>query len=160
MKKAILSVLSALSTSIFLSSTVFATTNLGTLSYWESDSNTIRRWNERSINIYCEKLNSNNSFTFLVGIDHGCEQWDDVPGITLSSSANDSYSSAPIQIHGGTMEQVNSYGEFTVTSSHNGITRSFSVPEGTWTYGSISKTGELTNRVVACIIDKDHTPDK
>ena len=38
-----------------LSTTAFAATNLGTLSYWYSDSDTIGRWDESSVKVYKDK---------------------------------------------------------------------------------------------------------
>ena len=160
MRKAILAVLLCFSMLTALSTTAFAATNLGTLSYWYSDSDTIGRWDESSVKVYKDKLNSNASFYFSAGMTHACGQWDDVTGMTLTSSSSSSYTSAPIKFHGGTMDEVNAYGEFTVTSSHNGVTQRTSSVEGTWTYGSSSKTGRLVVGAVGCIIDKDRTTDQ
>lgn len=64
MRKAILAVLLCFSMLTALSTTAFAATNLGTLSYWYSDSDTIGRWDESSVKVYKDKLNSNASFFF------------------------------------------------------------------------------------------------
>lgn len=141
-----------------LSITALAATNLGTLSYWYSDSDKIARWDKSSINVNISKLNSNASFYFINGIGHGCNQWDDTLGITLKYGS--SYTSAPIKFYGGTKDEVSAYGDFTISSSTNGVTQRTLSVEGTWKYGNTSKDGYLLSSAIGCIIDKDHTTDE
>lgn len=156
MKKAIFSLMLCFTLVTTLSITALAATNLGTLSYWYSDS--IARWDKSSINVYTNKLNSNGYFYFLNGINHGCDQWDDALGITLNYGST--YTSAPIKFYGGTKDEVSAYGDFTITSSTNGVTILTVSVEGTWKYGNTTKTGYLLSSAVGCIIDKDHTTDE
>lgn len=158
MKKAIFSFLLCFTLVTTLSITALAATNLGTLSYWYSDSDSIARWDKSSLNVYTNKLNSNSSFSFLIGISHGCDQWDDTLGLTLSYGST--YTSAPIKFYGGTKDEVSAYGDFSITSSTNGVTQRTSSVEGTWKYGNTTKTGRLVSSAVGCIIDKDHTADE
>lgn len=134
--------------------------NLGSLSYWYSDSNTIGRWNSDSLRVYKIKLNSNSSFTFLDSMSHGCSNWSSAINRQVSSGQSSSFSSAPIQYHGGTQAEVNAYGLFTVSSSDNGITAVYAYNEGTWTYGGSTKTGNLVIQAEGCIVDWGHTANQ
>lgn len=140
------------------STTALAATNLGTLSCWYSDYDYIARWNKSSITVYTNKLNSNGSFYFSMGMYLGCGKWEDALGITISSSSYDT--SAPIKYYGGTKNEVSAYGDFTIDSSTNGVTQRAQYVEGTWKYGNTSKTGYLVSSAVGCIIDKNHTTDE
>lgn len=158
MKKAIFSIILCFMLVTTWSNTSLAATNLGTLSCWNSDSDYIARWNKSSITVYTKKLNSNGSFYFSMGMYLACGKWDDVLGITISSS---SYAtSAPIKFYGGTKNEVSAYGDFTIDSSTNGVTLRTQSVEGTWKYGNTSKTGYLISSAVGCIIDKNHTTDE
>lgn len=160
MKKKIISLVMALALCAGLAVPAFATTNLGTLSYWYSDSEQIGRWNKSSIDIYTVKLNSYALFSFTIGMNHACNQWEDVTGMTLSKSSSSSFASAPIQYYGGTADELNATGEFTVPSTANGYTARYIKTEGTWTYGRTQKEGCLIDKALGFIVDKDHTADE
>lgn len=140
------------------SAVAFAATDLGTLSYWYSDGARIARWNESSVGVYVNKLNSNGYFYFAMGISEGCDKWDEVINLTVNYSPLDT--SALIQYHGGTIAEINEYGEFALDSSVNGVTRFSSSFEGNWRYGTTSKEGYLLSNIIGCIVDKDHTTDE
>lgn len=161
MKKAIFSIiLCFMLITTWSNTSLAATSSLGTLSCWYSDSDYIARWDKSSITVYSNKLNSNGSFYFSMGMYLACGKWDDVLGITISSSSYDT--SAPIKFYGGTQNEVSAYADFTISSSINGITKLNYNPyiEGIWKYGNTSKTGLLISSAVGYIIDKDHTTDE
>ncbi len=158
MKKAIISIILCFMLVTTLSDTALAATNLGTLSCWYSDSDSIARWDKSSITVYTNKLNSNGSFYFSMGMFLGCGKWEDALGITISSSSYNT--SAPIIFYGGTRDEVSAYADFTISSSTNGVTQRIQSVEGTWKYGNTSKTGMLISSAVGYIIDKNHTTDE
>ncbi len=140
------------------STTVLADTDLGTLSCWYSDDNRIARWNESSIDVYVNKINSNGNFYFSMGISEGCSQWDDAINMAVNYSPLNT--SALIQYHGGTVDEINEYGEFVVDSSVNGVTQITKSLEGTWKYGNTSKKGYLLSSAIGCVVDNDRTTDE
>lgn len=128
--------------------------NLGTLSYWHSDKNAIGRWNKSSIKIYYLKLNNKTSFYFSGSIIFAYTAWDDVTGISFTSSSSSSNASSPIQYYGGTVSEINTLGKVTVSSNEAGLTVSTYSVEGTWKYGSTTKEGRLISKAVGCIVDQ------
>ena len=151
MKKALISIILCFMLVTNWSNTALAATNLGTLSCWYSDSDSIARWDKSSITVYTNKLNSNGSFYFSMGMYFGCGKWEDALGITVSSSSYDT--SAPIKFYGGTVEEINAYGDFSIDSSINGLTRYTISQEGNWKYCNASKTGYLISSAIGCIVD-------
>lgn len=158
MKKAIFSIILCFMLVTTLSNTALAATNLGTLSCWYSDSDYIARWDKSSITVYTNKLNSNGSFYFSMGTYFGCSKWDDALEIKISSSSSDT--SAPIKFYGGTRDEVNAFGDVTISQLNNGVTQYTSSVEGTWKYGNTSKTGRLMSSAVGYIIDNGRTTDE
>lgn len=130
--------------------------NLGTLSYWYSDSDTIGRWDESSINVNTNRLNSNNTFYFLVAMVHALGQWSTPTGITLTKTTT----TGPIVYYGGTKAEIDTLGLFTLPASATGATGTTNTTEGTWTYGSTTKTGLKTTYAYGCIVDNGRTADE
>lgn len=88
------------------------------LDYWYSDSSQIGEWFSTP-SISDNKLNSNYSFYFNIGYDHARSQWNSA-GISTSDTSN--FSSADIQVYGGTYDELKQTGEFDdLSSSSTGI---------------------------------------
>lgn len=136
--------------------------NLGTLSYWESDSSEIRRWSSIPSTIYTQKLNSNGSFYFLMGMVHGIDEWKSSSALncSMTDSQATTSSSTKVIFYGGTKAELDALGIFSLTSSNTGLTNTTSSSEGTWTYGSTTKDGKLISKVRGCIVDKSRTTDQ
>lgn len=130
--------------------------NLGTLSYWYSDSDTIRRWGTIPSTVYSNKLNNTGSFYYLIGLDHGIDKWNS----SLGSSMSRSSSSSSLSFYGGTKAELDALGIFSLTTSNNGSTISTSSEEGTWTYGTTTKNGRKTSKATGCVVDKGRTTDQ
>lgn len=124
---------------------------LGTLNCWYSaTASTIGRWDQDSVYVYVNKLNSNSSFELVAHMTNGCSQWGNALGVSLNVTQTDS--TAPIKYYGGGTFILFFYG-FSVTSDVNGQTNLTATNEGTWTYGQAIKTGMLISGVSGCIVD-------
>ena len=137
-----------------------AVASLGSLPYWYSDEDSIGRWNASSLTVYKNKLNNNGNFYFIQGISYGVNLWEDVTDLSILSGTSTSFSTAPIQFQGGTVAEINAYGTFTATASNNGLTQITYSIEGTWSYGSATKSGWLISNAIGYIVDKNHTTDE
>lgn len=134
--------------------------NLGTLSVWKADVDTIRRWGATVSTIptavYVNKLNSNASFYFASAIDLGLSKRNSALGTNIKSYGYTN-SNVPIVYYGGTVAQLNALGIFNVNSDgYNKVTASY---EGTWTYSLYTKTGEKITKIQAYIIDGGYNSD-
>lgn len=129
---------------------------LGTLSYWYSDSDTIRRWGTIPSSIYSKKLNSTASFYYLIGLDHGISQWNSA----LSKSMSRGTSTSTLSFYGGTKAELDALGTFSLSTTNTGLTLITSSSEGTWKYGTTSKTGRKISKAVGCVVDKGRTSDQ
>lgn len=98
---------------ILLNLTVVYGTTYEQLDYWYSDSNSIGKWYSTP-SVGSNKLNSNSSFYFSIGNSHAKSQWNSA-GISTSTTSN--FSSADIQVYGGTYTELQNTGEFSSMSS-------------------------------------------
>ena len=144
---------------ITASVTAFSSTsssvNLGTLSYWESDSSSIGRWSSTP-KVYRFPLNSSFSSTFISCVSAAKTQWNTNAGIGLTIT--DSSSQANIHCYGGTAEEIAEQTGKTAASlsGHSGMTYYNSKTlEGTYTYGSSTKKGYIFSDVLVVVLDLD-----
>ena len=128
---------------------------LGTLPYWESDSDWICRWGTsyRNIPMYAHinKMNANDRFYFTQGFDHAFIQW----GATLNRSFSRTASTvADIRFYGGTKYQIDQTGIFNyAVGGELGLTNISTIPEGSWTYKNTTKTGRKITGVKGYVVD-------
>jgi hypothetical protein len=132
--------------SIFMSTTVYAT-NLGTLSYWYSDANSIARWSSVPIT-WSADSNGFNSMDFLGYVNHARGEWRNA-GIAINSTGD--YYASNLKIRGGTYDIMHNY-EPSITTTNTGLSVASMVSEGTWTYGSTSENGYNVVDVITYII--------
>lgn len=139
-----------------LSVTAYAA-NLGTLSCWyatytESQTTNIGRWAANTLTVRTIKLNSDASFSFLIGVNHAASEWEDALGITINTSSTTS--TGDIEYYGGTRAEIATYTGYTIPTDVAGRTRYYyTYEEGTWTYGSSSKTGYLFSFIYCYLVD-------
>ena len=139
-----------------LPSNIAMAANLGTLSYWYSDSDTIRRWSSIPSTVFSSKLNNTGTFYYLIGLDNGIDSWNSA----LSSSMDRGTTSSSLSFYGGTKSELDALGIFSLTSTDTGLTVTTSSEEGTWTYGSTTKYGRKISKATGCVVDKGRTSDQ
>lgn len=130
---------------------ISSSTNLGTLSYWYSNTDIISHW-KTPRKIYVSNLSSNSSFDLGYYVGFAIYQWSSKAQI--SCSANGTENSHSIVIYGGLESDLTDAGVFSDCSSANGKCRSTATIEGTYTYGSLTKTGKVTTYSKIAIIEK------
>lgn len=132
---------------------ISSSTNLGTLSYWYSNTDIISHW-KTPRKIYVSNLSSNSSFDLGYYVGFAIYQWSSKAQI--SCSANGTENSHSIVIYGGLESDLTDAGVFSDCSSANGKCRSTATIEGTYTYGSLTKTGKVTTYSKIAIIEKSN----
>jgi hypothetical protein len=132
---------------------ISSSTNLGTLSYWYSNTDIISHW-KTPRKIYVSNLSSNSSFDLGNYVGFAIYQWSSKAQI--SCSANGTENSHSIVIYGGLESDLTDAGVFSDCSSANGKCRSTATIEGTYTYGSLTKTGKVTTYSKIAIIEKSN----
>ena len=136
--------------------------NLGTLRYWESNADWICRWGRGTASIpvttYYEKLNGNSAFAFSTGMQEAAMKWG--PVLNSEFYMSTTASSSRIKFYGGTKAQIDKTRIFNreIRENETGMTYYFSLwEEGTWKYGTSTKTGYKTDRVFGAIVDMNRT---
>lgn len=133
--------------------------SLGTLSYWDdAEQNIIYRWGTYSSSIpsdvYTSRLNSNVDFYFSTGIIEATNQWNGALNSNMTArGAIPPASGAQIMYYGGTAAQINALNIFNAVGSVTGLTQISYSDEGTWTYGSSTKTGRKINWTRGYVVD-------
>jgi predicted Zn-dependent protease len=142
---------------VFSLSVAAYASNLGTLSCWyatytKTETSCIGRWAANTLTVRTIKLNSDTSFRFLPGVNHAASEWKDVLGITINTSST--ASTGNIEYYGGTRSEITAYTGYTLPTDSAGQTRYYyKGEEGTWTYGSSSKTGYLFSFIYCYMVD-------
>lgn len=145
---------------VFFAMESMASTNLGTLQYWESNGSTIGRWKLQTIKVYANKLNANGGFYFGQGMSEGATKWSNALGVTVKSSVASSYSNSPIIFYGGTAAEINITGKVTFQAGDNGRTYyTTRTQEGSWVNNSTTKTGYTITKITGYIVDNDREID-
>lgn len=108
-------------------------------SYWYSNSNQIGRWPLYIPVVYIHKLNSNSSFYFTQGMNQAINQWRNTLDIDLSGSTSSTYWQSNLRFHGGTVAQINAYGDISYQSGTAGRTEWIWSYEGSATFASSTK---------------------
>ncbi|MCL2322023.1 MAG: matrixin family metalloprotease [Oscillospiraceae bacterium] len=138
--------------------------NLGTLSYWESDASDVSRWGATKSSvptaIYLYNLYPNATFYASNGIVEAVTQWNTALGCSMTAyvaNANQTASQL-IFYYAGAPSYINKLGIFpTVPDSYAGYTVNSSYNEGTWTYGSTTKTGSIITKSYGYIVDRAYS---
>jgi len=132
---------------------VFAT-ELGTLSYWYSNDNKIKRWSSTP-DVFTFDL-SGNFTDFSTYSSHARSQWSSAG---VSTNSVDSTIGAEIDFLGGTYNDLTTYFD-SLSSSDTGITRTTYSYEGEWTYSGTDKDGYVLSYAICGIVDKGRTADQ
>lgn len=132
----------------------------GTLYYWYSDKYTIGSWNSTFIKLYKNKLNTNDSFFFLGGMDHAASQWNNALGIYVSPGATSYYYDSPIVYYGGTQDEILLYTNWMIGTSKNGYTETAVSYVDTLTYMSTSIIKYYVTGATGFIVDKGRTANQ
>lgn len=130
-----------------------SSTVLGTLSYWYSDGEYIARWSVTNIGVYMVGLHGSPSSLFYSGMSRAASLWSSTLGITVT--ANTTNTSPEITFYGGTQDELNAEGTFTVDSSYDGLTRSYTKVEGTWNYGTTTIEGRTLTSAYGYVLMTD-----
>ena len=133
-KKVTVSIFTFILTSIIVTTAYAAT--LGYLSYWDSDSSHIGRWNTTRY-VYTYAVDGTLQGALPTYESHARSQWNNA-GVTSYSSTS---SSAVIKVFGGTYENLKAM-EPNISSTNTGYTVSTSVNEGEWVAQGVYKTGK------------------
>lgn len=139
MKKAFITI--TLISIIFCGVGLVSAATLGTLSYWESDSNEIGRWGKSLVPSIWVGVADNNMSTsdFSNYINHAQNQWSNAG---IKTQGIDEISQAQIVIRAGSYSTLKSI-ESALAPTDGGLTTysSNNILEGTWKYNSAEKTG-------------------
>lgn len=121
---------------------------------WYSDDYKIGWWESNYLKVYCNKLNSNNSFYFLDGMTHATGQWTGALGITVSSGISGYYATDPqVYYSGGTRAEIETVWDGLVPSDNTGHTRYFYYYNCPIYFNSHSFSGETLVFATGYIVD-------
>lgn len=146
--------------------------NLGSISYWFSDGDSIGRWTTMPGSVNTQKLDtSKSSFIFYVSMSHAIEKWNDALGrsIAVSTVTTAPSSSDKIIFYGGTQAQLDkqtTLGSYLIPVPNDITGRvTYNTPsvtsyEGEWTYGFMTKYGYKHEKIYGYIVDKDNTENQ
>ncbi len=136
--------------------TVYAVSNLGTLSYWHahhegSEYAEIARWSNTPNTKHYYLSGFSNESAFLSHVNFARNAWRDA-GISINSTSSDS--NATFKIYGGTLADISNY-QAGLSPTYDGYCDfSHSSLEGTWNYNGKQKYGLLQHSVKVYIIHK------
>jgi len=136
---------------------------LGTLSYWDSDSNNVGRWGSSVSSIpstiYVYKLNGNASFDFQAGFTNAISEWNSALGSNMSKLETAPPSSAKISFYGGNTTQLTNTGRFgTVTGDVVGLACFPNmVVEGVWKKSTTEYKSAIIPEMWGYVLDAGYT---
>lgn len=156
MKQKILKILSLFVATLILCSSVAHATDIGSLSYWESDDDNIGRWVDKSVMIWSRKLNSNGSFSYTSAVNSAATKWSSALGIPISFTTTNPY--AGVFYFGGTSDEITAYTGYEMPSNVTGLTNYTSyMKEGTRTYNGNKKNSYAFVTVNVFLLDKSRS---
>ncbi|MFA5675279.1 MAG: hypothetical protein WDA65_02040 [Christensenellales bacterium] len=147
-----------------LGQTITPTSNLtlyakwsNVLGYWESDADSIGRWNSTP-SVYKKKLNSNVSFYFMTGESHARTQWN---GAGISTTTTTDKDTANIRVYGGSYNELISEESWVdMAPDDTGYAISNFVYEKDYYYNGSIKTGNIYVAARIAIRDRGATVDE
>lgn len=121
---------------LIISSSVFAVEVIGTLLYWESDGNDIRKFMNTTPYIYAETLGGYNQITLSSQVTNARNQWNGA-GVPCNITSNSS--SALVKVYGGTLSEIRTRVP-SFLSNYAGLTLSSATKQtGVYVYNSSRK---------------------
>lgn len=132
--------------------TVYAAADLGSLSYWYSDSGSVGYW-KNSPNISSTKHNDSGSFYYASALADARAQWNKALGLSMAIS-----SSGEIEAHGGTLDELKKIDYGILESNESGVCRyTGSNYDGYYDYKGTQKNRFYVDGALVVIVDNGRT---